>query len=232
MILSGFSLCIPTFFPQGNVAVIMWVKWLGIKCRALASRRQHCGPITSTSDTGGWARIWSQNCLTLKHWPLPTRSLEREVFCFFFKCSPEDLLRGEGREGVGRETSIICLSHDWTCNSSMCPDQESDPQPLGVLDDAPTNWVIPAWARVGFEDDASECQAAYWEGHLLWLCPLLRRENWGWRKRAAVGTDPWLWWKEQEIELRRQALEEAVSYTHLTLPTRGSKCRSRWSPYH
>ena len=23
-----------------------------------------------------------------------------------------------------------------------------------------------------------------------------------------------------------------VSYTHLTLPTRGSKCRSRWSPYH
>ena len=25
---------------------------------------------------------------------------------------------------------------------------------------------------------------------------------------------------------------ESVSYTHLTLPTRGSKCRSRWSPYH
>ena len=24
----------------------------------------------------------------------------------------------------------------------------------------------------------------------------------------------------------------SVSYTHLTLPTRGSKCRSRWSPYH
>lgn len=23
-----------------------------------------------------------------------------------------------------------------------------------------------------------------------------------------MGTDPWLWWKEQEIELRRQALEE------------------------
>ena len=23
-----------------------------------------------------------------------------------------------------------------------------------------------------------------------------------------------------------------VSYTHLTLPTKGSKCRSRWSPYH
>ena len=24
----------------------------------------------------------------------------------------------------------------------------------------------------------------------------------------------------------------AVSYTHLTLPTRSIKCRSRWSPYH
>ena len=25
---------------------------------------------------------------------------------------------------------------------------------------------------------------------------------------------------------------EAVSYTHLTLPTKCRKCRSRWSPYH
>ena len=24
----------------------------------------------------------------------------------------------------------------------------------------------------------------------------------------------------------------SVSYTHLTLPTRSIKCRSRWSPYH
>ena len=24
----------------------------------------------------------------------------------------------------------------------------------------------------------------------------------------------------------------SVSYTHLTLPTTGSLCRSRWSPYH
>ena len=26
--------------------------------------------------------------------------------------------------------------------------------------------------------------------------------------------------------------EYPVSYTHLTLPTTGSLCRSRWSPYH
>ena len=26
--------------------------------------------------------------------------------------------------------------------------------------------------------------------------------------------------------------DKAVSYTHLTLPTTGSLCRSRWSPYH
>ena len=25
---------------------------------------------------------------------------------------------------------------------------------------------------------------------------------------------------------------ETVSYTHLTLPTKCRKCRSRWSPYH
>ena len=25
---------------------------------------------------------------------------------------------------------------------------------------------------------------------------------------------------------------DAVSYTHLTLPTMASVCRSRWSPYH
>ena len=25
---------------------------------------------------------------------------------------------------------------------------------------------------------------------------------------------------------------KSVSYTHLTLPTRSIKCRSRWSPYH
>ena len=25
---------------------------------------------------------------------------------------------------------------------------------------------------------------------------------------------------------------KSVSYTHLTLPTTGSLCRSRWSPYH
>ena len=25
---------------------------------------------------------------------------------------------------------------------------------------------------------------------------------------------------------------DPVSYTHLTLPTTGSLCRSRWSPYH
>ena len=24
----------------------------------------------------------------------------------------------------------------------------------------------------------------------------------------------------------------AVSYTHLTLPTKSDECRSRWSPYH
>ena len=29
-----------------------------------------------------------------------------------------------------------------------------------------------------------------------------------------------------------EATFEAVSYTHLTLPTIAAECRSRWSPYH
>ena len=36
------------------------------------------------------------------------------------------------------------------------------------------------------------------------------------------------------IDISEVALEglDAVSYTHLTLPTTLVKCRSRWSPYH
>ena len=29
-----------------------------------------------------------------------------------------------------------------------------------------------------------------------------------------------------------QRWRSAVSYTHLTLPTKEDECRSRWSPYH
>ena len=35
--------------------------------------------------------------------------------------------------------------------------------------------------------------------------------------------------KNEETRIQKN---EAVSYTHLTLPTRSIKCRSRWSPYH
>ena len=31
---------------------------------------------------------------------------------------------------------------------------------------------------------------------------------------------------------RHVAVSTPVSYTHLTLPTKNSPCRSRWSPYH
>ena len=40
-------------------------------------------------------------------------------------------------------------------------------------------------------------------------------------------------WEEQHLMGPLWALgEEAVSYTHLTLPTISLVCRSRWSPYH
>ena len=33
-------------------------------------------------------------------------------------------------------------------------------------------------------------------------------------------------------ELNIHQMVDAVSYTHLTLPTNFKRCRSRWSPYH
>ena len=42
--------------------------------------------------------------------------------------------------------------------------------------------------------------------------------------------------KERILEAAREkdtvTYKGPVSYTHLTLPTTGSLCRSRWSPYH
>ena len=44
-------------------------------------------------------------------------------------------------------------------------------------------------------------------------------------------TSPWLFCNYLFV-LLNPLTSSPVSYTHLTLPTRGSKCRSRWSPYH
>ena len=38
--------------------------------------------------------------------------------------------------------------------------------------------------------------------------------------------------KNEERLRNLQDILKPVSYTHLTLPTTGSLCRSRWSPYH
>ena len=37
---------------------------------------------------------------------------------------------------------------------------------------------------------------------------------------------------EANVTAGREVFVKPVSYTHLTLPTTGSLCRSRWSPYH
>ena len=41
----------------------------------------------------------------------------------------------------------------------------------------------------------------------------------------------------KQVGVSKEAIEDIlinnpVSYTHLTLPTTGNTCRSRWSPYH
>ena len=37
---------------------------------------------------------------------------------------------------------------------------------------------------------------------------------------------------EKKVKSRLYTARQPVSYTHLTLPTRCHRCRSRWSPYH
>ena len=39
--------------------------------------------------------------------------------------------------------------------------------------------------------------------------------------------------KSSPKDVAKEAVEaQPVSYTHLTLPTTCTRCRSRWSPYH
>ena len=45
------------------------------------------------------------------------------------------------REKDWSAASCTAPSGDWTLSLDMCPDQESNPQPFGVWDDAPANWV-------------------------------------------------------------------------------------------
>ncbi len=61
----------------------------------------------------------------------------------------------------------------------------------------------------------------------IWIIPILVIVIGGWMV--------YYQWKNQgpliTIELHSATGIEAVSYTHLTLPTNRG-CRSRWSPYH
>ena len=50
------------------------------------------------------------------------------------------------------------------------------------------------------------------------------REGWADRVHAAAGRPIDVAWLSARFA--------AVSYTHLTLPTKEDECRSRWSPYH
>ena len=39
-------------------------------------------------------------------------------------------------------------------------------------------------------------------------------------------------WVREQIREAKKLTDKPVSYTHLTLPTMPTGCRSRWSPYH
>ena len=55
------------------------------------------------------------------------------------------------------------------------------------------------------------------------------------RKAAHCAGEQDRFWEMREILFRnpqRLNVENPVSYTHLTLPTRSCQCRSRWAPGH
>ena len=55
------------------------------------------------------------------------------------------------REGAGRNINQLPLvrtpAGDGTRNLGVCPDQEFNPRPFGLWDDAPTNWATLTGAR-------------------------------------------------------------------------------------
>ena len=80
-------------------------------------------------------------------------SIIQKFIFYFLKSSPKDMFLLIWEEGVERkkhqcerETSVGCLLYmpwpkDWTCNLSMCLDQEWNPQPFGVQNHTPTNYL-------------------------------------------------------------------------------------------
>ena len=82
---------------------------------------------------------------------------------------------------------------------------------------APVLITPPAGELVSVADAKLHCRVDYAEDDLL-ISGLIS---------AAIGhLDAW------GGVLGRCIMPQAVSYTHLTLPTTLHECRSRWSPYH
>ena len=61
---------------------------------------------------------------------------------------------------------------------------------------------------------------------------ILPRQVWEASGHVATFTDPLVESLHTHKRYRADHLLEAVSYTHLTLPTKSDECRSRWSPSH
>ena len=102
--------------------------------------------------------------------------------------------------------------------------------------------VLPEFKGIAMHD----CWASYWNypdiQHAVCCAHLLREltgidENHPGQKWASAFKDLLLEMKkvkDKAVEKGKDFLSyyHSVSYTHLTLPTTASQCRSRWSPYH
>ena len=58
--------------------------------------------------------------------------------------------RKERERNIDWLLSIYTPTRDQTCNPDVCPDQELNPQPLGVWDHTPTNCAIKPGQKLHF----------------------------------------------------------------------------------
>ena len=79
------------------------------------------------------------------------------------------------KRNIDQFPPIHILTGDWTLNLGMCPSLESNPQPFGVWDNAPTNlttwpWYVLVFLNVKFKNkvegntDCCHVQRRQWTG--------------------------------------------------------------------
>ena len=94
------------------------------------------------------------------------------------------LISERERERGKHQFSPACSpTRDLTCNLGMCPDQESNLQPFGIWDNAPTNWATWPGQKLFFikkymERETYVVGMAHFSHPLCFSLPEIRCDAW------------------------------------------------------